>query len=41
MSLFDLKKDPIEARDVAADHPLTVAALADALVPFISKAKGD
>ena len=41
MSLFDLKKDPIEARDVAADHPLTVATLADALVPFISKAKGD
>jgi arylsulfatase B len=37
-SLFDLKTDPTEERDVSVDHPLTVAELADALTPFLTPA---
>ena len=34
VSLYNVKDDPTESRDVTLDHPETVAMLADALVPF-------
>jgi arylsulfatase A-like enzyme len=41
VSLFDVKRDPTEARDVLVDHPLTVAELADVLAPFTKPVSGD
>jgi arylsulfatase A-like enzyme len=34
VSLYNVKDDPTESRNVTLDHPETVAMLADALVPF-------
>ena len=35
-SLYDIRQDPTESRDVITDHPIIAAELADALAPFKS-----
>ncbi|MBR91042.1 MAG: arylsulfatase [Verrucomicrobiales bacterium] len=39
LNLYDIEQDPIEAKDLSTDHPLTAAELADVLRPVREKIK--